>query len=189
MEKKLRLKNTVVHMLPFWWPPPLDLVSCVVWQFTSLCSSCVAWRLPQLTLNTMTLKLLLRTESRLEHLQLFRFIMYEEGCLLLRSLLHRNLQLLYPTSPSSSYSLSSPFIFWVKNKIEWKPLGKRQSDERTKKAAAAAGGSSRSAFQFTTTHLSSLYTEKLEMEVDIPRDTSSKRFVLCIVYPRQIFIV
>ena len=33
--------------------------------------------------------------------------------------------------------LSSPFIFWVKNKIEWKPLGKRQSDERTKKAAAA----------------------------------------------------
>ena len=86
-------------------------------------------------------------------------------------------------------TLSSPFIFWVKNKIEWKPLGKRQSDERTKKAAAAAGGSSRSAFQFTTTHLSSLYTEKLEMEVDIPRDTSSKRFVLCIVYPRQIFIV
>ena len=34
-------------------------------------------------------------------------------------------------------TLSSPFIFWVKNKIEWKPLGKRQSDERTKKAAAA----------------------------------------------------
>ena len=103
METKPRLKNTAVHMLPFWWAPPLDLVSCVVWQFTSLCSSCVAWRLPQLTLNTMTLKLLLRTESRLEHLQLFRFIMYEEeGCLLL----HRNLQLLYPTSPSSSYSLS-----------------------------------------------------------------------------------
>ena len=99
METKPRLKNTAVHMLPFWWAPPLDLVSCVVWQFTSLCSPCVACRLkPELTLTT-ALNILLRTESRQHHLQLFRFIMYEEeGCLLL----HRNLQLLYPTSSCSS---------------------------------------------------------------------------------------